>query len=549
MAITYEKVIERLKVYNSDYKLLTSKEEWKNMTTKVSLQHINCPNPSEEDGSTVWEETMSHILNDKRICPQCKSLLNKDKTDRLGRKLGPGKKGYTNDEFKAKVLQMYPNKEYELLSDYVNDKTHIRVRHNCKECNYHEFTVRPSHFTSGSQCPICSKNKVSKIMKEKMLEEAKTHEEFIQQVYDKVGLEYTVLGIYKNCKTPIKVRHNCKECGYHEYNVRPRDFLTKGNRCNVCAKRMSKQEIEVRDFIKSFYDKEIITNNRDLIGKEIDMYFPDLNLAIEYDGLFFHSDYRKDKRYHLNKTIACEEKGIQLIHLFSDEWMFKQDIVKSKLKHIMGCDDSPKIYARNCEIREITDKKLKREFLDKNHIQGGWDQSILAFGLYHNDELVSIMTIGYENHFRTGGKKNKSKEDENKVILEIKRYANDINYRVIGGFSKLLKYFINNYEFDELITYADRRWSKKNNVYSENNNFVFDSETAISPHYIEQGKHEKRLNRSKYTRAKLWEMYPEYKAQELSESQIMLEKLHYLRIWDCGNLKYVMKNKTEEGTN
>jgi G:T-mismatch repair DNA endonuclease (very short patch repair protein) len=68
-------------------------------------------------------------------------------------------------------------------------------------------------------------------------------------------------------------------------------------------------EREVYEFILSLYNKEIIRNDRTVLnGKELDIYLPDYNLAIEFNGLYWHSEDYVGKNYHLNKTIECEKK-------------------------------------------------------------------------------------------------------------------------------------------------------------------------------------------------------------------------------------------------
>ena len=106
-------------------------------------------------------------------------------------------------------------------------------------------------------------------------------------------------------------------------------------------------EKEISDFIKSICNYEILENDRNIISpKELDIYIPQKNLAIEFDGLYFHSTkFGKDSDYHLGKTLACEEKGIRLIHIFEDEWLFKRQIVESIIKSALGIYKQ-KIFAR-----------------------------------------------------------------------------------------------------------------------------------------------------------------------------------------------------------
>lgn len=108
---------------------------------------------------------------------------------------------------------------------------------------------------------------------------------------------------------------------------------------------------ELFNFISEFYNGKIFTNNRTVLdsGKELDIYLPDIKLAIEFDGLYWHSDKFLDKNYHLRKTKECEEKEIHLIHIFEDEWINKKDIVKNKIIKL--------IYLLEKERRDIIEKE------------------------------------------------------------------------------------------------------------------------------------------------------------------------------------------------
>ena len=100
----------------------------------------------------------------------------------------------------------------------------------------------------------------------------------------------------------------------------------------------------------------VITKDKEILnGKELDIYIPNKKLAIEYDGLVWHSEkFNKQWDYHLMKTLECEKQGIRLIHIFEDEWLEHKEIVKAKLKHILGYDnDLPKVFARKCVVNEI----------------------------------------------------------------------------------------------------------------------------------------------------------------------------------------------------
>jgi hypothetical protein len=196
--------------------------------------------------------------------------------------------------------------------------------------------------------------------------------------------------------------------------------------CNPILNGKSKMELEILEFIKINYNGNIITSDRNILdGNELDIYLPDMNLAFEFNGLYWHSELYKDKNYHLNKTNKCLDLNINLVHIWEDDWLFKQDIVKSIILNKLG--KSSRIFARKCNIKIPSNDEV-REFLSKNHIQG-FVGSKVKIGLYYNDSLVSIMTFG---NLR---KSLAQKSIEN--TYELLRFCNVLNTSVIGGASKL----------------------------------------------------------------------------------------------------------------
>ena len=155
----------------------------------------------------------------------------------------------------------------------------------------------------------------------------------------------------------------CVRCG-HEFIQR---IYTTGlgkdrmvPRCEKCFPKStcSIAEKEVLDFVKSIYNGRIIENNQTVLGNrlELDIYIPDKKVAIEFDGLYWHSEENgKDASYHLNKTVECEKNGIRLIHIFEDEWNEKREIVKDRIKSILGVGQK-RIFARKCSIMHLDSK-------------------------------------------------------------------------------------------------------------------------------------------------------------------------------------------------
>jgi len=151
-----------------------------------------------------------------------------------------------------------------------------------------------------------------------------------------------------------------------------------------------------------------------------------------------------DKMYHLDKTLVCESKGIHLIHVFENEWHMKQDIVKSRLKDLLGSYEKT-IFARRCEVREVN-SVTSREFQERTHLQGSVNAKV-NLGLFDSNQLVALMTFGKPRFNK-------------KYEWELLRFSTELGHHVPGGASKLLKHFERNYNPKSLISYADRRWSQ-----------------------------------------------------------------------------------------
>src|SRR5574344_1824490 len=277
----------------------------------------------------------------------------------------------------------------------------------------------------------------------------------------------------------------------------------------------------ILDFIKNNYNDKILTNVRYIISPlELDIYIPDLKLAFEFNGVYWHNELNKEKNYHLNKTELCEKQGIQLIHIYEDDWIYKQDIIKSMILNKLG-KTSNKLFARKCEIKEITDNKLIRSFLDENHIQG-FVGSKVKIGLFYNNELISLMTFG-DRRVAMG------KKSTNIGEFELLRFCNKLTTNVVGGASRLFKHFIKTYNPTEITTYADRSFSQ-GKLYDALG-FEFVSKTEPNYYYVVDGIRKHRFN---YRKDKL---IKDGFDQNKTEHQIMLDRKIY-RIYDSGNLKF-----------
>ena len=281
--------------------------------------------------------------------------------------------------------------------------------------------------------------------------------------------------------------------------------------------QVSKIEKELLEEIRKFYSGKIVENDRTILeGKyEIDILLPDVNIGIEMNGIYWHSELFKDKNYHINKTIFAKSKNIRLIHIWESEWHSKRVIVLNRLKHILGNSGLPKVYARNCTIKEI-DSSISKEFLDTTHIQGGINCSV-KLGLYHNEELVAVQTYS---------KARFSKEYE----WELVRHSSKVV--VVGGASKLFKYFIKTRNPVSIVSYSDIRWNT--GALYEQLGFILSHTSEPNYWYQKAGKLE---SRHKYQKHKLPDLLKTFDSNLTEAENMSLNG--FSRVFDCGNLVYV----------
>lgn len=285
-------------------------------------------------------------------------------------------------------------------------------------------------------------------------------------------------------------------------------------KCNPIGVQYSEFENEICLFL-DLYNISYIRNSKILNGLEIDILIPEFNLAIEANGIYWHSELFKNTKYHLNKTNLCKERGLDLLHIWEDDWAHKSDIIKSIILNKLNLITN-RIYARKCIIKDVNTNDY-RKFLDENHIQG-YSSSSIRYGLYHNDELVSLMTFGY-------------RKTNNKTEYELIRFCNKINHAVVGSASKLFKRFLRDYN-REVISYADISLFS-GSIYPK---LGFEYVNLSKPNYywVVDGIRKHRFNYSKKKLVKLGF------DSNLTEVEIMHERGYY-RIFSTGQEKWIYK--------
>ena len=358
------------------------------------------------------------------------------------------------------------------------------------------------------------KNHTDKILKEKNIDIVEKKENSWV-----IKCDDTNCKLYDSCNKMFEINYQT----LRGREARKSIFCTKINNPNKIS--TSQGELEVLDFIKSIYSGEIIQHDKSILnGKEIDIFIPEKNIGIEFNGIYWHSELYRDKNYHQLKVLQSKEKNIQLIQIWEDDWNSKKDIIKDILKSKFGYNKI--IFARNCIVKPI-DSKTSKEFLDKYHIQGNVNSSI-RIGLFYCDELIEVITIGKLRNFM----KSKSMDGE----YELYRLCTKGGYSVVGGFSKLLKYFERNYNPNKIITFANLDFSY-GDVYEKNG---FNLEKITSPNYT-WSIHQTRYNRVNFMK----HIISTDDNKDLTESEIM-HNCGYFKVYDSGNVKYIKTYNTHK---
>jgi hypothetical protein len=323
----------------------------------------------------------------------------------------------------------------------------------------------------------------------------------------------------------------CKKCGHkwigvfdREKKISTLDSLLRCSQCEPVVDKLT-SENNLKAFINSLspyrFDKtkKILSNKR-----ELDLYNDQLKLAIEFDGIYTHSEgYNrggKDKSYHLSKTEECLKKGIKLIHLWENEWIQKRILVEDILKGILV--GHTKVYARKCVVKIIT--KEYKLFCEENHLQG-FGSAEVRLGLFYQDELVQAMSFS------------KSRFNKN-YEWEMIRECSKKGIVVVGGKGKLLKHFERNYKPSSLISYCDRRWFTGESYLKLG--FKLEKTTPPGYWYFKNSFSSdgfKLYHRTQFQKHKLPQLLPRFDSQLTEWENMQLNG--YNRIWDCGQLVFV----------
>lgn len=404
-----------------------------------------------------------------------------------------------------------------------NDNTPAEVRYGSKKIVWwkcpkgHKYDVSIDKFSAGRRCPFCAGKR-----NDDSTNLPSSHSYLIRE------WDFT-----KNTQDPYKISagHDkqvwwtCETCSHEWKNyVYNRTNKKRPQGCPQCAKGRTSSlgEKQIFDFLNEHRASNILQHHSiysaDNKRFELDLYIPAMNIAIEFNGVYYHSEKFVGTNYHYDKWKECKNQGIQLIQVWEDDWYRRQDVIKKMLLHKIGLSNQQRIYARKTIIQAIT-YDIASAFLDNNHIQGSVSASDYL-GLFHKEELVAVIAL--------------KKELDNSVI-NITRYATSEN--VVGGFTKLLSYIEKNNTFDMFTTFSDNSISD-GGLY-ENNGFIVDK--MIPPDYTYLVKGSYREHKFKYRKIK-FKKDPLLNYQDNLTEKELAQLNNLLRIYDSGKVKWIRLN-------
>lgn len=341
-------------------------------------------------------------------------------------------------------------------------------------------------------------------------------EKFLTPLFDK---EY-----YSNILNK-EYKYSCIKCN----KIITTDKITPIRIWCGCDKSRSHFEDDIISWLNSIGITKIEPNKlfRDPVTNlnkyEIDVFLPDLNLGIDFHGTYWHSNLYKSSNYHKDKYLFFKNSNINLIQVFEIDWINKEHIVKSIIKNKLKLNAS-KIYARSCVIKAVLAKDSKI-FLEMNHLQGPIHSKV-NMGLYYKEELVALLNMSKNRYSTT---------EEWEVI----RFTSKTDTTIIGGFERLLKYFIDQHTPKNIVSFVNVNYFTGDSLsklgftlahHTKPNYFYFKSNDVIKTY----------SSRIVFQKHKLKKLLPIFKS-ELSEWNNM-QLNGYLRIFDAGNLKFVWKN-------
>ena len=409
----------------------------------------------------------------------------------------------TQSEFITKAEKLKLDNNHNTLdfsnTIYTSNKGNLNIH--CSLHGYFEITTK--NFMQGRGCPKCG---IEKSKSSNLGDLDKLISRFINVHGNRY--DYSKVELINNKLNVIII---CKKHG--EFLQSPVNHYY-GKGCQKCANEMttSSGELELKEYIKSIYDGILLDNSRGTIENyELDIFLPKLNIAIEYNGLYWHSEANKSKNYHNDKYNCCKNKGIRLVQIWEDEWRDNVNNIKLFLRNLI-LNPEKKYYARKLRLEKV-DLINQRNFLSKNHFQG-YVSSSVCFGLWDDNKLIQLMSL----------------KKLNEKNYEISRLCTINNSIVIGGSERLFKQLKQSVVWDSIISYNNLD-KFSGNTY-EKLGMIYDS-TSIGFFYTDN---KIRFSRQKFQKKKLIKSG----IANIGNGNEMARSIGLYRVFTSGNSKWVI---------
>lgn len=414
---------------------------------------------------------------------------------------------YSLDEFVNMSKALYKDKfSYELAKyNGYNNKIYLtcEIHGRIETTPYLHLDTRKNAKNANLGCQKCNMDVV-------YFNNNKGKHRFIEDSIEIHGDKFSYDNVnYIDNKTPVEIL--CEKG--HVMNQIPSNHL-RGKGCYICSLDIntSESEKEILEYIKSITNLEVLSNNRDIINPyELDVFIPTLNLAIEFNGLHWHSEKNKDKNYHVIKNKLCKDMDVRLVQIWEHEWLEKQELCKSFLKSLII--QPIRSHARKFHVKHVPIEQ-QVEFLNKYHFQG-YSSASSVFGLYNdNNELMQLMSFKKLNQIGD---------------YEIGRLCTKSGHAVVGGAERLFKRLIDENKPKSVISYNNLD-KFTGEVYTRLG--LYTEKEQIYSYFYQKGQ--KAFPRQQFQKHKLIEQGHD---PNLTEVEIA-NSMGYYRVFPTGNSKY-----------
>lgn len=489
-----ENVKKNKKYVNDDnyhYIVKDNKNNWKSndiynrggvLTTYIKKQHnVGIPSLYERNkyynqtGDYWWEQYLTYEKvrnNEVKRCPYCEWT-----TIDLENKSGM---------FETHLLKCHNLTKLDYINQHPEDKTYFHTANSTIELQMEE---NKDNYVI---CKVCGK-KLTKISNIHLKLHNMTKDDYI--------------ATYGNDDIICKTTYNKFKSLANEMNL--------SLSINMKERFTSKAESEIIDYIRNL-GIECDKNRSVLNGKELDIFIPSKNLAIEYNGNKWHTERfgNKNKKYHISKLEECNKKGIDLIQIYDDEYINHKELCISRINSLLGINTNKQILTLNdCVINKI-DTNDGHNFVINNSIEGEEAIADIYYGCLYNNNIIAAMSF--------------TQNDASLNEWQLLSFAENSKYICDDIDKSLFDYFITNNKVSAVITYTDRRW----NTYIRNNRYkelgFIDIETIPPQYYYYSDNGNIRIK------------------QNSQNDFGKYEEMRYDRIWDCGLLKYLYNNEKKD---